>query len=299
MGRRLRGRGKTHGSGRPSLLETLQQKLHAIWPDCGISRDLAAKAKTGMTGERTCCGSITVLQPSVTVSAPTGPPLTEPTALFLASLSHGSSPVPLLASLGCALVLYRLGTLRSRLHSGAPAARVVTLAHALACLLLATSVAMLVVSLLHLGCAGLVEHRGRCQSHLRLLAAGLLMYAEDNDQRFPPGPWWAEGVAPLIRSEDGPAWSPPDAPLRCPGAATPASYGMNARLGAVSLAEIASPAETVQLFDADAPFRSFTGGAPAVAWHRHAGRPNLAYADGHVRSAAPSLTRRTLWSPRE
>ena len=55
----------------------------------------------------------------------------------------------------------------------------------------------------------------------------------------------------------------------------------------------------VLLFDADAPIRSFAGGAKDVAYGRHYGLPNLAFADGHAKSANVIFQKTLNWVPTE
>jgi prepilin-type processing-associated H-X9-DG protein len=149
----------------------------------------------------------------------------------------------------------------------------------------------------HLGCAALKANSVQCQSNLKQLAIATMMYSQDNDERMPPSASWAEAIAPRVPAAWRSAMDSSADPFHCPAAESPASYGMNAALGGISESCIDAPAETVLLFDADAPRRSFAGGDAVVAWTRHAGGPNIAFAEGHVRFANPYLRARLRWSP--
>lgn len=63
--------------------------------------------------------------------------------------------------------------------------------------------------------------------------------------------------------------------------------------------DIESPAETVLLFDANAPHRSFAGGAQDLARERHLEEPTVIYADGHTRNANTYTMAKLLWTPKE
>jgi prepilin-type processing-associated H-X9-DG protein len=228
--------------------------------------------------------------------------MTEQTALFLASLSHKWSSVVLSLPIVFGVATYGAGVLQARARSGA-SARARHVANGLrvaSCTLLGVSIAASGVSLIHLGCAALVAHSNQCMRHVKALALGVLMYEEDYDQRLPPAARWAEvidsrvGKAPTEEST-----SPNDDPFHCPAAESPASYGMNAVMSGLRFEQIDAPADTVMLFDADAPIRSFAGGARDIARTRHNNAPNLAFVDGHARFANASVLDKLNWAPTE
>ena len=103
------------------------------------------------------------------------------------------------------------------------------------------------------------------------------MYSQDYDERLPVAGRWADG---LQRYDKGMGADE----FRCPTAQSPAGYAMNAALGGALLDDIEQPSETILLFEADAPRRSFAGGVGDVAWVRHTFRPAFTFADGHARN---------------
>lgn len=114
-----------------------------------------------------------------------------------------------------------------------------------------------------------------CQSNLKQLALGMLMYAQDYDEKLPEASKWAEGIKPYIKNE---------AVFRCPSdtEGAPCGYAMNANLSRRSTAGIKLPAETILLFDATGKSANPYGTGNIVAL-RHNGGANLAFADGHVK----------------
>ena len=222
--------------------------------------------------------------------------MSERTALFLVSLSHVwfpfLLPLPVIFGFG----LRSLGRWQAAQGVNAPCLPSIRLAGVTCVVLFTLSLAVLGVAFLHLGCAALVAHQSTCRANLQQLSAAIFLYAQDHDDRFPPTDHWAEAIAPYASkvSTDRASTNP----FRCPAASTPGSYGMNPALSSLREADLDSPSELVLLFDADAPARSFTGGPPDVAWRRHGGAPNVAYADGHVRYVTPYMRSRLQWSPK-
>ncbi len=225
--------------------------------------------------------------------------MSEPTALFLADLSHRWFLLLLILSAATGWGIHRLDVIRGRARGGSRLSRLLTLARGAGVGLLVASVGVLGVAFLHVGCAAIMAHRGECREHLRQLSEALAMYAEDYDQHLPPARQWSEAVAPRVSSPFGDAVAGRSGrdPFRCPAAASAASYGMNAELSGCSIADISDPTETVALFDADAPLRSYAGVDATVAWGRHSGAPNVAFVDGHVRAVTPTMRTRLRWLP--
>jgi prepilin-type processing-associated H-X9-DG protein len=228
--------------------------------------------------------------------------MTEQTALFLASLSHKWSLVVLSLPVVFGLAAYGAGVLQARARAGANA-RARQIANGLrvaSCTLLGVSIAASGVSFFHVGCATLKAHSVRCMSNVKALALGSLMYAEDYDQRLPPTAHWAEAIDSRVQqAAEKETPSIRDDPFHCPAAESTASYGMNAALNSESYDQMEAPADTVMLFDADAPVRSFAGGARDIARTRHNNAPNLAFVDGHARFANAFVLDKLTWAPTE
>jgi prepilin-type processing-associated H-X9-DG protein len=225
--------------------------------------------------------------------------MTERTALFLASLSHQWSLMVLALSVLFGVATYGAGVLQTRARAGANTRtrRICTVLRVVSCALLTVSIAVLGVAFFHVGCAALKAHSAQCMSNVKQLARIVWMYSQDFDERLPPSTQWAEAIDSRVKEA---ASSNADAggdPFRCLAAESPASYGMNAALGGISMSMIDAPANTVLLFDAEAPIRSFAGGARDVARRRHNGAPNVALADGHARGANVFVLEKLKWVP--
>ena len=131
--------------------------------------------------------------------------------------------------------------------------------------------------------------RVHCMSNIKQLCRGMLMYAEDFDQRLPPADAWYPATRSYVGEE-----------FQCPSATAPWSYAMNSRASSLRVApdpdapeEVSrGPSEMVLLFEADARLPNASGG-PEWLVFRHQGKTNIGFADGHVRSlkqeGVPSL----------
>jgi prepilin-type processing-associated H-X9-DG protein len=227
--------------------------------------------------------------------------MTEQTALFLASLSHKWSPVVLSLPVVFGVAAQGAGVLQARARAGVSARsrRVAKGLRVVSCALLGVSIAACCVSLIHLGCATLVAHSTQCMARLKALALGTAMYAEDYDQRLPPSIHWAEAIDSHVRRSAKDSTSPDGDPFHCPASESPASYGMNAAMSSLSYDQIYAPADTVMLFDAVAPIRSFAGGARDVARTRHNRAPNITFVDGHAQHVNAFFLAKLNWAPTE
>ncbi len=161
------------------------------------------------------------------------------------------------------------------------------------------SVAVFGLAFIHFGCAAIVAHSAQCMSNIKALAMGESMYSQDYDDRFPPSTCWSEVISTRVKRAAASHSVADGDPFRCPAAETPASYGMNALLSGIDLSRIDAPANTVLFFDADAPTRSFAGGAREVARSRHSDRPNVAFVDGHAKGVNAFGFEELNWSPAE
>lgn len=223
--------------------------------------------------------------------------MSEPITLFLVNLSHRWFPFLLPLPVAFGLGLRLLGKWQAAHGLDAPRLPVVRMARVACVALFTLSLAVLGIACMHLGCAGLVAQRATCQANLKQLSAATLLYAQDHDNRFPPADHWSEAIAPYVPKAPTDRASPN--PFHCPSTSTPGSYRMNAALSGLRMENLDAPADIVLFFDADTPTRSFAGGPPDVAWQRHSGVANVAYADGHVKYVNPYVRSRLRWSPRE
>ena len=118
-----------------------------------------------------------------------------------------------------------------------------------------------------------------CLSNLQQIGLGLMMYCQDYDETMVSARRWPSKLDPYLRNT---------ALFACPTAPPQAreySYGYNARLSGIRLATVASPSETVALFESDLGRRDVAGGAEAVATSpmRHNNGNNWTFTDGHCK----------------
>ncbi|RYX82882.1 DUF1559 domain-containing protein [bacterium] len=161
--------------------------------------------------------------------------------------------------------------------------------------------------------------KASCQSNLKQLALGYLMYADDNDgglatvspnYSIPASPlrgarWeWADQIYPYVKSAA--VYVCPSDPANIPTATngSDGGYGLNwvyfGNFGnMLRSTEIAKPAETILFTDSSRPNSATPGyyavggkGGPAANWAqyvntRHNGTVNIAWFDGHVKAMNP------------
>jgi prepilin-type processing-associated H-X9-DG protein len=135
--------------------------------------------------------------------------------------------------------------------------------------------------------AGPEDHRGprdsrnaTCQSNLKQIALGLMMYAQDYDERFPPADRWQSGALPYIRNRGL---------FICPAdrGAKATSYATNYKLDKLGVSQVTQPADTFMLFESNLHvYNAYDKGrlpGASIAWPpRHELGNNYAYTDGHV-----------------
>ncbi len=133
-----------------------------------------------------------------------------------------------------------------------------------------------------------------CSSNLKQIALGMLMYAQDYDERFPPPSKWHSGTNPYVRNE-GVFQCLSDSKF------VQSSYAMNRNLGSLAMLDITRPAETVMNFESGLHiYNAFDlkGDVGASLAHpsRHPNGNNFAFADGHVKAFDRS-PERAWWTP--
>ena len=106
-----------------------------------------------------------------------------------------------------------------------------------------------------------------CQSNLKQLALGMLMFSQDHGNCLPSALTWQRDVFPYVKNEQL---------FKCPSDTSDqaCSYAMNVHLSKANLSTLSDPAEQILLYDAD------ESGAPAK---RHNDGLDIAFADGHVK----------------
>jgi prepilin-type processing-associated H-X9-DG protein len=135
-----------------------------------------------------------------------------------------------------------------------------------------------------------------CISNLKLQSESLLLYSKDWDETLPSASTWMDRTAPdLIKARHQFSESTRDGdPLQCPTATANYSgpiervygYAYNNRLSKLKLDKVELPAEAVMVFDSSSLFRNAADAFMSVQIPvRHSNRDNIAFLDGHVRSA--------------
>jgi len=129
--------------------------------------------------------------------------------------------------------------------------------------------------------AALSRTRGRagqtaCLSNIKQICLGLLMYAQDNDARFPTADNWSDAIHPYVKNE---------AILKCPSSSDlECGYAFNQNLSGKRLADVPRPAETVMVFESTLGKRNATD--TGQSWPRpgrHNDGNNVGYVDGHAK----------------
>jgi prepilin-type processing-associated H-X9-DG protein len=115
-----------------------------------------------------------------------------------------------------------------------------------------------------------------CLSNLKQIGLGILMYAQDHDEKLPSADKWTDEIMPYIKNE---------AILKCPSAPDLAcAYALNKKIAGKSLGEIANPATTVLVFESTKGARNFSDAMATLdPKGRHNGGNNFVYTDGHAK----------------
>lgn len=109
-----------------------------------------------------------------------------------------------------------------------------------------------------------------CASNMRELGMAMLMYLQDNGEKYPcgaqpSGVGWAAQIYPLVKST-GEYTCPDDPTLEGLNGANqitlPVSYGMNVEMSGLATAKLASPTRTVMLFEVQGCDSDVTREAP-------------------------------------
>ena len=129
-----------------------------------------------------------------------------------------------------------------------------------------------------------------CMNNMKQLALGGWMYANNNKDRFPDGANWCDAIRKYV---------PNQKVFQCPAgdASQRSHYAFNARLSGVELKNIAAPAQTVLIFEANGGWNASGGPELTVSQPRHRNAVGLAFADGHCEIATPSRLQNVRWDP--
>ena len=125
-----------------------------------------------------------------------------------------------------------------------------------------------------------------CLANVKQLQLGMLMYAQDYNEIFPPAGKWCDVTMPYIKNTQVYV-----CPLASGGVG---SYAMNDGLSGRKLRAIVSPSQTVSLFDST-PGWNVYGGSSLIA-NRHNGGANFGFADGHAKWVNGGAASRYTWT---
>jgi prepilin-type processing-associated H-X9-DG protein len=131
----------------------------------------------------------------------------------------------------------------------------------------------------------------QCMNNVKQLNLGLIMYADDNKEKFPSGATWCDDLKPYLGNSTKPYVCPLGAPnQRC-------HYAFNSGLVGVSVKDIRQPAQTVLVFETDGGWNLSGGRELLPAKGRHSGAYAVGFADGHAEIVRPDRLAKLRWEP--
>ncbi len=159
--------------------------------------------------------------------------------------------------------------------------------------------------------------KSSCQSNLKQISTGMLMYAQDYDEVMVMN-IWDSGTSPFQPTHQRTAahliypYVKNQQVFRCPSVAgtsmTPGSagatwvqipygsYGFSNWIAGRAMAQVEAPADLFMAFDAQNPWNDGCQNAIRLC-HRHSEVGNFAYADGHVKARKSRSERPQEWWP--
>lgn len=114
-----------------------------------------------------------------------------------------------------------------------------------------------------------------CLSNIKQQGLGLMMYAQDYDEKLPPkDAKWMDVLVPYTKEEKV---------FHCPSLKSPDDFGyaFSSEIMGKKLEKIKEPAQTVAIFESTDTSRNAKDGEPA---YRHRNTTNRAFVDGHAKS---------------
>lgn len=123
-----------------------------------------------------------------------------------------------------------------------------------------------------------------CLYNTKVIGMAMRLYTHDYDDRIPPAEKWQPALLeylPTKERED----SVSEFPYCLSAKEKRYSYGMNSAMSQLALHNIRTPASTVFAFDCALPKSSASGGQEAVDFRHSVGHANIAFIDGHAKSA--------------
>ena len=113
-----------------------------------------------------------------------------------------------------------------------------------------------------------------CSTNIKILANGMLMYAEDHSGKLPPARFWATAIGPYVKDPDR---------FHCPESNRLSfSYSFNSLLGGKKLDSIRSPDKVALLFESAADQQNASDPVTSFSTPHH-GFGAVAFVDGRVK----------------
>jgi prepilin-type processing-associated H-X9-DG protein len=128
-----------------------------------------------------------------------------------------------------------------------------------------------------------------CMNNMKQLALGVMMYANDNKERFPSSDDWCDAIQKYVQPVT----------YQCPAGdrRQRSNYAFNALLSGVETSKVQAPATTVLLFESDAGWNASGGPELGLKQKRHGRTIVVAFADGHSEAVIPSRFAQLRWEP--
>jgi prepilin-type processing-associated H-X9-DG protein len=129
-----------------------------------------------------------------------------------------------------------------------------------------------------------------CLSNVKMMSTGIMMYAQDYDERFPIAEQWTTGIEPYTKNErifNCPTLNPASqygSESSGSSGSVVYSYGFNKELSRLEMYKILDPRSAVMLFESDKKTKDATDPLESIANPpRHSQGNNFGYADGHAK----------------
>jgi prepilin-type processing-associated H-X9-DG protein len=121
-----------------------------------------------------------------------------------------------------------------------------------------------------------------CLSNIRQQGVGVLMYAQDYDEKYPPATAWMDVTSTYMR--DATVRSCPSVP----GASTTTfGYAYNSKLSRIEESKIRDPKTTPMIYDSSNLAKNASDAVTSLpSPARHLKNNNMGYADGHAKRIA-------------
>jgi hypothetical protein len=130
-----------------------------------------------------------------------------------------------------------------------------------------------------------------CMNNVKQLNLGLIMYANDNKDRFPDGTGWCDSLRTYLGNTTNAFICPQGTPnQRC-------HYALNAQLVGHGINGLQAPARTVLVFEIDGGWNVSGGRELLPAKGRHHGAYAVGFADGHAEMVRAARLEQLHWEP--